>query len=284
MGLRAYFELIRIPNVFTAPADVAMGMAASGAALDGRAALLFGASALAYAGGMALNDACDADLDAVERPRRPIPSGRIQRRVAFTVAAVLLGGSLLLAACAGLGSFLVAAALIAAIVAYDTTLRRTTLGPAAMASCRALDAGLGVSLGAVGLHALGPLALLFAYVMILTGVSKFEVSTAPAGVVREAIGSFAFLGGIAAFTLWQRGGAHGLPLLALLAFWLSLPLVAALRDPAPGRIIAVIKASVLGIVLFDAAFVAGAYGLVAGVAVALLFVPAYVLGRAFASA
>jgi hypothetical protein len=46
----------------------------------------------------------------------------------------------------------------------------------------------------------------------------------------------------------------------------------------------VIKASVLGIIFFDAAFTAAARGPLAGAAVALLFAPAYYLGRRFASA
>ena len=77
--LRSLLELVRLPNVFTAPADVVMGMAVSGAPLSPANALLLLASASAYAGGMALNDAFDAPLDAVERPERPIPSGRLAR-------------------------------------------------------------------------------------------------------------------------------------------------------------------------------------------------------------
>src|SRR2546425_895448 len=72
--LTSLFELVRLPNIFTAPPDVAMGLAVSGAALTSSAATLLLASACAYAGGMALNDACDATLDARERPERPIPS------------------------------------------------------------------------------------------------------------------------------------------------------------------------------------------------------------------
>jgi 4-hydroxybenzoate polyprenyltransferase len=284
MSFRDYLELVRAPNVLTAPADVAMGMAAAGAHWEPRHALLFGASMLAYAGGMALNDACDAELDAVERPRRPIPSGRIRRGVAFKVAGVLLGGALALAAADGAHAALFALALVAAIVAYDTAARRTALGPTVMASCRALDAGLGLSAGALGLHALAPVAILFAYVMVITGVSRFETAAATTRAAREAAGSFLFVIAMAALALVQRGGATGLPLLALLALWLAGPLRAALSDPVPPRIIAVIKASVLGIVLLDAAFVTGAYGLPTGLAVALLFVPAYYLGRRFSGA
>src|SRR5262245_63491269 len=37
------------------------------------------AGSLFYSGGMALNDAFDAEIDARERPERPIPSGRVSR-------------------------------------------------------------------------------------------------------------------------------------------------------------------------------------------------------------
>jgi 4-hydroxybenzoate polyprenyltransferase len=284
MRLRDLAALVRLPNVFTAPADVAMGLAVSGAGFDRSAAFLFGASALAYAGGMALNDACDAELDAVERPSRPIPSGRISRTAAFLVAAALLGGALAMAAAAGVRQFAAAAGLVGAIVLYDTRARRTAMGPLVMALCRALDAGLGVAGGFLGWHVLGPLVLLFAWVLTITNVSRFETAQAPARVVRDAVASFGMVVGIAAVVLVQRSGTDGLPLLALLAWWMAAPVRAALAEPSPPRIIGVIKASVLGIILFDAAFVAGSFGLAQGLAVASLFVPAYYLGRRFASA
>src|SRR5438132_3111897 len=117
--LTSLFELVRLPNIFTAPPDVAMGLAVSGAALTSSAATLLLASACAYAGGMALNDACDATLDARERPERPIPSGRITRAGAFTVAAILLGLSIGLAATSGLRPFVASLLLVGAIVFYD---------------------------------------------------------------------------------------------------------------------------------------------------------------------
>jgi hypothetical protein len=84
--------------------------------------------------------------------------------------------------------------------------------------------------------------------------------------------------------LIQRGGADGLPFLALLAWWMAAPVRAAMSDPSGPRIIGVIKASVLGIILLDAAVAGGAWGLLPGVAVAALFVPALIVGRRLASA
>jgi 4-hydroxybenzoate polyprenyltransferase len=282
--LRDLFELVRLPNVFTAPADVAMGLAAAAAAPTARHALLFGASALAYAGGMALNDACDAALDGVERPRRPIPSGRVSRGAAFAVAAILLAGALALCALVSRRSLAFGAVLVTAIVLYDVVARRTAVGPLAMASCRALDAGLGLSVAAWRSWSLAPVVLLFGWVFAITEVSRFEVGGDSSRAVRGGAVNFALLILVAAIWLVQRGGLAGLPLLGLLACWMAPPLRRALVEPAPRHIIAVIKASVLGIILFDAAFVGGTYGIVAAVVVAALFAPAYVLGRRFASA
>src|SRR5207247_2035468 len=258
----------------------------SGAALTSSAATLLLASACAYAGGMALNDACDATLDARERPERPIPSGRITRAGAFTVAGLLLALCLGLAAASGLRPFLVALGLVVAIVVYDAVAKRTAVGPAVMASCRALNAGLGIALGALAWPAVGAVAILFAYVLILTLVSRFEVMTAPVTLVRAAASGFAALLAIAValFVLgWGPGGLTGLVFLALLAAWLGPPVRDAIADPAPRRIIGVIKAAVLGIILLDAAFTSASRGLVSGAPVAACFVLAHVLGRRFAS-
>src|SRR5262245_66249752 len=102
-----------------------MGMAVSGVALSSSHAALLLASACAYAGGMALNDACDAPLDARERPERPIPSGRISRTAAFGIAAILLALSIGLAATSGWRPFLVSLLLVAAIVLYDAVAKRS---------------------------------------------------------------------------------------------------------------------------------------------------------------
>lgn len=283
--LSTLLELVRLPNVFTAPADVAMGMSAGGAALAPADAALLLASAFAYAGGMALNDAWDAPLDRRQRPERPIPSGRIARAAAFRVAGACFAACLALAALAGGRPLLTAALLVVAIVFYDGFAKGSALGPPAMAACRALNVGLGLAVGALTLVSALPAAVLFAYVLVLTLVSRFEVTAAPAALVRGAAVAFAALLALsAALVGWRGGGAAGILLLAALALWLGRPVRAAMADPAPRRIIGVIKAAVLGIILLDAAFAAAAAGPAAGALVAALFLPAWGLGRRFASA
>src|SRR5437588_3173432 len=98
---RAYAQLVRLPNVFTALADIALGWLCATATGTPAARwptflLLMGASACLYSGGMIWNDFFDIEQDKRERPFRPLPSGRISRRVAGTagVIALLLGMAL----------------------------------------------------------------------------------------------------------------------------------------------------------------------------------------------
>lgn len=96
---------------------------------------------LAYVGGMILNDAFDAVIDARERPARPIPSGRVGRRAAFAVGFTLLATSIALALVAGEGAtvVLVATALLAlAVVVYNRHHTKSVASTLLLALCRAL--------------------------------------------------------------------------------------------------------------------------------------------------
>jgi len=87
---QAVAELVRLPAVLSVPGDVLVGAAASGQSRDvPRAAGLAAASSCLYLAGMALNDYADRDVDAVERPGRPIPSGRVTPGFALGLAAGL---------------------------------------------------------------------------------------------------------------------------------------------------------------------------------------------------
>ena len=96
----------------------------------------------AYVGGMILNDAFDAEIDARERPTRPIPSGRVGRRAAFAAGFTLLGVSIALAFAASAGAAVViATALLAvAIVVYDRFHTKSIASTLLLALCRALAA------------------------------------------------------------------------------------------------------------------------------------------------
>jgi len=77
---------------------------AGGASFDTRVPLLMVALSLFYVGGMFLNDGFDREVDARERPERPLPSGRATPREVFAIGfGLLAAGLVLLATMAWLG-------------------------------------------------------------------------------------------------------------------------------------------------------------------------------------
>ncbi|WSW80578.1 UbiA family prenyltransferase [Streptomyces sp. NBC_00996] len=141
----AWAELLRLPALFTVPGDALAGAAAVGARPNSSTLLAIGSSLCLYEAGMALNDWADRAEDAVERPHRPLPSGRIHPAAALAAAGALTAAGLALAARAGRSSLAVAAPLAATVWAYDLTLKRTPAGPVAMATARGLDVLLGAA-------------------------------------------------------------------------------------------------------------------------------------------
>ncbi|MFE7748805.1 SCO3242 family prenyltransferase [Streptomyces sp. NPDC057428] len=142
--LRAWAELLRVSALFSVPGDALAGAAAVGRPGRGTA-LAIGASLCLYEAGMTLNDWADREEDALDRPHRPIPSGRVAPGAALAAAGVLTAAGLALASRAGRPALAVASGLAATVWAYDLHLKHTKLGPAAMASARALDLMLGAT-------------------------------------------------------------------------------------------------------------------------------------------
>src|SRR5688572_2665156 len=92
--IRGWLELVRLPNVFTAAADVLMGYLFTHESLADRQLVvaLVGASCSLYLAGMVLNDVFDLKVDMLERPGRPLPSGRVPLAAARAFGVVLLLG------------------------------------------------------------------------------------------------------------------------------------------------------------------------------------------------
>jgi 4-hydroxybenzoate polyprenyltransferase len=124
---------------------------------------------------MALNDWADQAEDALERPHRPLPSGRIRPPAALVAAGALTAAGLALAARAGRPALAVAAPLAATVWAYDLALKRTPAGPAAMATARGLDLLLGATATGGSARPALPSALTLAtHTLAVTTVSRGE--------------------------------------------------------------------------------------------------------------
>ncbi len=190
---RAWLQLVRAPNLLTAPGDPVAGflMAAPGGGVHpGGLAAVAGAALCFYTAGLLLNDVADFAEDRRERPARPLPSGRVSRPAALVVAVLLLSAGAAL--CAGLGPLpsRIGLALMAAIVLYDLGVKRwPVLGPLLMGACRALSLLLGAAFHYGSLYfapnILAAAATLGLYIAAVTQLARHETRPERAGKSRS---------------------------------------------------------------------------------------------------
>jgi 4-hydroxybenzoate polyprenyltransferase len=281
----AVAELVRLPAVLSVPGDVLVGAAFDGRASDlGRATGMAAASSCLYLAGMALNDYADREIDAVERPHRPIPSGRVEPGFALGLAGGLtVAGAALAVAADGSRALRVVLPLAASVWAYDLALKGTPAGVAGMSACRSLDVLMGA--GARGARrALPAAAIVGAHTATVTAVSRHEAAGGGSRTARRAL---AATGGVAAAALAlaarrSRSAAPrvlSLGLLGAYAVAVGGAQADAARDPSPARMQRAVGSGVLGLMPLEAGLLAGANRPARALGVAALWPLARALAR-----
>lgn len=298
MHVTDFARLVRLPNVFTAIADIGLAALAAGLPLPQRLApLVFVllASVALYWSGMVFNDYFDIEQDKRERPHRPLASGRVSPVKAFRLGCLLmvLGSAFALLADVtdgngGWRALSTAIALCVAILLYDGWLKSTRAGPVVMGSCRFLNVLLGLSIAPEPIAAWG-VALALVLGIYITGVTWFARTEAHiSNQTMLMVGAGLMLTGlIIALTvppLAQRAGvapktALAFPyLLTAFACYVGSAVVKAIRQPIPKHVQAAVKRALLGLIVLDAILATAMAGL-AGLVLLVLLVPAQFLGR-----
>jgi hypothetical protein len=175
MNLPTFLKLGRVSNLPTVWTNALAGAVLAGNPTVGSILIVGIALTLFYTGGMWLNDAFDAEIDAKERKSRPIPMGEIGIGTVFVAGYAMLGAGILLAFAVGVTAGLAGIALAIAVILYDWLHKRTVLSPLIMGATRFLSyvlAALAVSelTGSVIWGGLG----LLAYIIGLTYAAKQE--------------------------------------------------------------------------------------------------------------
>ena len=264
MKLSTALRLGRVSNLPTVWTNTLAGAVLAGAGGFGAEfAVMLAAFSLFYVGGMFLNDAFDATIDAQQRPERPIPSGEIAARTVFGQGFAMLAAGVALLAWVGYGfaprsgAWPAAAgiALAAAITFYNWNHKQNLFSPVVMGLCRVLiyvAAGLCYTVGLPDALQIGA-ALMLCYLIGLTYVAKQE------NLARvENLWPLLFLAAPVAYGAWL---AVQQPVAGI--FWLAFStwmLVALwfLRRRRKGDIPRAVVSLIAGISLLDAMLIAGA--------------------------
>src|SRR5262249_8836138 len=269
--VRDIAELVRAPAALSVPGDVFAGAAAAGV-LSARTPALATASICMYWAGMAANDWADRDVDAVERPARPIPSGRVSPTVALGLATGLTAAALGVAGLAGgAGALAVAVPLAGAVWAYDVVAKSSPAGPAVMAGCRGLDVLLGASGGRM-MRALPAAATVAAHTYTVTALSRREVDGARRRLPATTLAltsAIATAAGVPRRSATGRGRAR---VGAYLAGWYAMQYgraqARAVVEPSAGRIRAAVATGITGLPTLQGALFARAANVAGGLALA----------------
>ena len=280
------FELIRLPGMFTAHADILAAFLVTGAGFSHFNTLVrvLIASSCLFSAGMALNDYFDIEVDRKERPQRPIPSGRISGPAARAIGFGLLVAGICAAGLAGLRPFAISLALASAILLYDGLLKDSpVMGPLTMAACRYFNFLMGLSILPFEGWAYIPL-ISFLYIFGVTVLSKKE---AEGGKAVKTVGVCALSLGGAALLYYFLFLTRILPvftgafLMMGFSIFLSGRVLSLLTHHSPSDFQTTMKLLLLSIIVLDTILASGSVPVYAAALILLLGVPAVLSARLF---
>lgn len=311
--LLSYLRLFRLPNVFTAIADIAMGFVFVNQSLEsaGVFACLILATCLLYTAGMVLNDVYDFQIDCEERPFRPLPAGEIPLGWARTLGYAMLVAGM---ACAWLAGYVqplpeqvmtwrggvIATLLAACIVWYNAQAKHTPAGPLAMGACRFFNILLGMSIAAPAAKALilgfGAHHLIAAggIGLYITGVTWFARNEAQDSSKQQLTSAFAAMAmGVLVLGMLHDSYRENVDnvsssirdkymwwaLLVLLMIPIARRCIVAIMKPTPRHVQTAIKQCILSLIMFDAAIAMNVAPFQFALGILALLIPSLLLGK-----
>jgi hypothetical protein len=288
----SYFRLMRPANLVTAVADILAGIALSGFLLTNSSGpflpyiFLCLATIGLYGGGVVLNDVFDAELDRIERPERPIPSGKVSIKQATLLAVFLYSIGIVFALQVSALSGIVAIAIAILATVYDKfSKHHAVFGPANMGLCRMLNLLLGVSIiGNIPTYSLYAGLIPLFFISAITLLSRGEVHGAGrklllgAGICLLVVLVLLFsLSGFSDFDI-----KSATPFMLGFVLMIVLPLRKAFVTGNSTDLRKAVKIGVLSLILVDATIGAGFGGITYGVLIVALLPVSIILAKTFA--
>ncbi len=192
--MRAYWEILRPFNCMMAAAAAIIGLAIAGGLEPETTALIFLTVFLVTGAGNTINDYYDREIDAVNRPGRPIPSSRIGARAALFYSLALFAAGCFLAGLVNQICLAVAAFNSVLLYLYARNLKAT---PLAGNVCVAFLTGSTFLFGGAAAGAAGLLANQVPFLLSFLVSMSREI----AKDIEDMVGD-------------RQGGARTLPILA----------------------------------------------------------------------
>lgn len=284
--LKPYLQLTRPANLVTAAADIFAGLAIAQFTFSEFTPYWLILSTLGlYGGGVVMNDVFDARLDAVERPERPIPSGKVPLKSAAALGISLLLSGIFAASLYSFQSGVIAITIALLTVIYNRFAKHHAfLGPLTMGMCRGGNLLLGMSVLPESFQKWGWIALLpIAYIFAITMISQDEVHGGKQRTLYIAALLYLIVLSVQLVIAESLGNIlFALPFVLLHAWLIGRPLWNAIQNPVGPLIGKAVKAGVISLIVMNASWCV-AFGLwPLGLAVLVLLPLSMQLAKAFA--
>jgi hypothetical protein len=289
-NFKDYLILVRLPNLFTLPSNILVGFVIVSALTQTtyvQVLLLVTISILHYCVGIILNDLYDFNIDKKERPHRPLPSGKISRKVAIALVTIFSILALTLSLIVGIPTLVVSSTLFAIIFGYDKYLKKTWASPFTIASARVMNIMLGVSVNINSISS-NPqvdiltfvLTITFVYVSLIGYMSRYEIhgfsNNVKLFLTPTVIAVIIF--SIILFSLTGFFKYDSLIILALFSFILTMTFYKIHKKDTLG-IQQIIRNMILSIIVLDSTFLSGIKGIEIGLIVLVLLAPLLVFAK-----
>jgi len=276
--MKAYFQLMRPANIVTAVADIMAGAALcyyvpKNASIVGNVIqstwnlvsfplfdlpYLILATIGLYGGGVVLNDFFDAELDKVERPERPIPSGKVSKQDAglFGLALLIAGIACAFKVSIMSGFIAISVALLAVLYDYKGK-HHAFFAPINMGMCRGGNLLLGASIATSNVYDFWFLAFIpIVYIAAITMVSRGEVHGGNKENLKLGVLMYAMvIISLGLLMFFYAKDFWAVPFLLLFAYFIFPPLVKAMNEPLPANIMKAVKSGVISLIILDATLV-----------------------------
>jgi geranylgeranylglycerol-phosphate geranylgeranyltransferase len=227
------------------------------------------------AGSMATNDILDAEIDRINSPSRPIPSGRVSKTGAAAFAVITLAVGLSLAFALSAVNFLIAILAVSLMLYYNASGKKTGLpGNAAVSANLAIPFIFGGAVGGVS-----SILYVFALIAFLAGMGR-EVIKGMADIVGDSKRGVRTLAVSKGLRIASRVGAvffvvavllSAIPVMFKMVSWLYVPIVLAcdlgflfstysiIKDPSPENALRSKNQALVWMLLGLIAFIAGGF-------------------------
>ncbi|MCW7463388.1 UbiA-like protein EboC [Leptospira limi] len=285
MNFKSYLILLRPANLITAIADILAGMAIVSFPWVKEGSFLILASIFLYGGGVVLNDYFDRNIDSIERPERPIPSGKVPAKHALSMGIFLFGMGLLFSFLYSEISFIIAICIVVFVIIYNRFAKHhLVLGPFVMGLCRGLNLVLGMTiLKSIPLSLVSLSVLPIFYIAAITSISQNEVFGG--GKIRFFIAGILYLGVFCSqlmYSFYNHYIGYTLPFITLHSLILFPTLWRAIQNPIPTLIGKSVKTGVLTLILLNASFAAASGVLPIAILILFLLPLSFLIAKYFA--